>query len=253
MKTPNSTGMNRTGIKTSPIDSRATIASAEEGEPTSTGGELRMAHVRLEMAKEGVPVGTMPPPASLKGVAKTAMTMLKGESPTLLLNKLGERLAFERSGVRLYEAVIDKVPAFLADGGTAGPTVADLRAIQEDELRHVEVCRRAIEALGGDATAMTPAADVAAVMSMGVFQVACDPRAQLADSLQALLTAELVDNDGWELLYQLAQGLGQKELADELAAARAAEADHLVRVRTWLTSLVMREAGASPEATLPAT
>src|SRR5947209_7586226 len=134
MKTPNDTGMNRTGIKTSPIDSRATEAGAEQGDATSDGGESLMAAVRLELAQRGEAVGSMPPPASLKGVAKTAVTMLKGESPTLLLNKLGERLAFERSGVRIYEAVIDKLPAFAGDGGTAGPTVADLRAIQEDEL-----------------------------------------------------------------------------------------------------------------------
>jgi hypothetical protein len=99
---------------------------------------------------------------------------------------------------------------------------------------------------------MTPAADVSGVLSMGVVQVASDPRMQLADSLQALLTAELVDNDSWELLCQLARGLGQEELANELEIARAEEATHLVSVRTWLTSVVMREAGAEPEATLPA-
>ena len=252
MKTPNDTGMNRTGIKTSPIDSRATKEGAVESEPTSIGGESMIAAVRLELAQQGEPVGTMPPPASLKGVAKTAMTVLKGESPTLLLNKLGERLGFERSGVRIYEAVIDKLPAFSADGGVAGPTVTDLRAIQEDELRHVDLVRRAIEKLGGDPTAMTPAADVGAVSMMGVMQVVCDPRTQLAESLQALLTAELVDNDGWELLIQLARGLGQAEIAQSFTQARDQEHMHLVRVRAWLMSLVMREAGVESDATLPA-
>ncbi|MCA1664575.1 MAG: ferritin-like domain-containing protein [Myxococcales bacterium] len=252
MKSPNETGMNRTGIKTSPFDSRATEAGAEQGEPTSFGGESLMAAVRLELAQEGEPVGSMPPPASLKGVAKSAMTVLKGESPTLLLNKLGERLAFERTGVRLYEAVIDKLPAFTGDGGSAGPTVADLRAIQEDELRHVDVVRRAIETLGGDPTAMTPAADIGGVSMMGVMQVVCDPRAQLADSLHALLTAELVDNDGWELLIQLARGLGQEQIAQSFAHARDQEHLHLVRVRSWVMALAMREAGIAHEATVPA-
>ncbi len=252
MKTPNDTGMNRTGIQTSPIDSRATEKGAEKSEPTSIGGEARIAEVRLAHAREGEPVGTMPPPATLKGVAKTAMTMVKGESPTLLLNLLGERLGFERSGVRIYEAVIDKLPAFGGDGGAAGPSVAELRAIQEDELRHVDVCRRAIEKLGGDPTAMTPAADIGAVAMMGVMQVVCDPRAQLADSLHALLTAELVDNDGWELLVQLARGLGQNELAASFLHAADEERQHLVRVRAWLMAMVMREAGVERGAALPA-
>src|SRR4051812_4407710 len=112
MKTPNQTGKNRTGIQTSPLDSRATERGAEEGVPSSLGGEAPMASLRLEIASESEPVGSMPPPATLKGVAKTAVTLLKGKSPTLFLNKLGERLAFERTGVRLYEAVIDKLPAF---------------------------------------------------------------------------------------------------------------------------------------------
>ena len=252
MKTPNDIGMNRTGIKTSPIDSSAAIAAAEETPETSTGGEARLAEVRLALAQRGEPVGTMPPPATLKGVAKTAVTLIKGESPTLLLNLLGARLAFERTGVRLYEAVIDKLPAFAGDGAAAGPRVPDLRAIQEDELRHVEVCRAAIEALGGDPTAVTPAADVAGVAAMGVLQVVCDPRTQLTDSLHAILTAELVDNDSWDLLVRLARGFGLGELAERFARAADEEHVHLQRVRAWVRSMIMREAGVAESAGAPA-
>src|SRR6185312_13071857 len=113
-----------------------------------------IAQMRLEIARESEPVGSMPPPGTLKGVAKTAVTLIKGESPTLFLNLLGERLAFERTGVRLYEAIIDKLPAFAANGGASGPSVTELREMQEEELRHVDVVRRAIEKLGGDPTAV---------------------------------------------------------------------------------------------------
>ncbi|HEY7956179.1 MAG TPA: ferritin-like domain-containing protein, partial [Polyangia bacterium] len=82
--------MNRTGIKTSPLDSIAAEAAAGQGTPSSLG-DSGIAQVRLELAREGVPVGSMPPPASLKGLAKSAVTLLKGESPTLFLNLLGER------------------------------------------------------------------------------------------------------------------------------------------------------------------
>lgn len=250
-KTANQTGLNRTGIQTSPIDSRATERGAEASPPTSLGGEGALAKVRLAEAEESEPIGSMPPPASVKGVVKTATTMLKGESPTLLLNKLGERLAFERTGVRLYEALIDKLPAFAGDGAAAGPGVADLRSIQEDELRHVDVVRRAIESLGGDPTAMTPAADLGGVAATGLLQVVCDPRTQVADSLQALLAAELVDNDGWELLIQLARALGQDEMAASFEHAAHQERLHLLRVRAWLMALVMREAGVE-ESRIPA-
>jgi len=250
-KTPNQTGLNRTGIKTSPIDSQKTERGAEESLPTSTGGELALAQVRLAQAEASEPIGSMPPPATVKGVAKTAATMLKGQSPTLFLNKLGERLAFERTGVRLYEALIDKLPAFRGDSAAMGPSVADLRSIQEDELRHVDVVRRAIDALGGDPTAMTPAADVSGVAGMGLLQVVCDPRTQIAESLQAVLAAELVDSEGWELLLQLARALGQDEMAASFAQAADEERMHLLRVRAWVAGMVMHEAGVEEPPRVP--
>lgn len=253
MKTPNQTGTNRTGIQTSPIDSRATEEGAESSPPTSLGGESALAKVRLELARQADPVGSMPPPVTLKGIAKTAVTVLKGENPTPFLNKLGERLAFERTGVRLYEAVINKLPAFTGDGGARGPTIADLRAIQEDELRHVAILRHAIEKLGGDPTAMTPAADVAAVASGGVLQVVTDPRTQMAESLQALLVAELVDNDSWELLIQLARGLEQNDMAASFMQASDEEHAHLTRMRAWLMATVLDEAGVESFAVAPPT
>ena len=245
-KTPNQTGLNRTGIKTSPIDSQKTERGAEESLPTSTGGELALAQVRLAQAEASEPIGSMPPPATVKGVAKTAATMLKGQSPTLFLNKLGERLAFERTGVRLYEALIDKLPAFRGDSAAMGPSVADLRSIQEDELRHVDVVRRAIETLGGDPTAMTPCADVAAVASSGILKVLADARTTLTQCLDAILIAELADNDAWLALADLADGLGMNELGKRFREALAEEEEHLARVRGWINGALLGQVGIAP-------
>jgi hypothetical protein len=48
----------------------------------------------------------VPPPTSMKGMAKSALQALKGEKATVLIDKLAERLAFERTGTRLYETLI---------------------------------------------------------------------------------------------------------------------------------------------------
>ena len=64
-------------------------------------------------------------------------------------------------------------------------------------------------------TAQTPCADVSATASMGIVQVLTDPRTTLAQCLNALLTAELTDNAGWELLIDLAEELGHSDMADE--------------------------------------
>ena len=78
-----------------------------------------------------------------------------------------------------------------------------------------------MERLGGDPTAQTPCADVTAVASAGLLQAVRDPRTSVTQSLQALLTAELVDNASWELLYTLAREHGFEDVV-EAADARPA-------------------------------
>jgi hypothetical protein len=57
--------------------------------------------------------------------------------------------------------------------------------------------------------------------------------------LQALLTAELTDNDGWRLLIQLADSFGFGETKTEFETALANEVVHLQNVRNWLSECVM--------------
>jgi hypothetical protein len=238
---PTDIGTNRTGIATSPVDAKEAIEGALSG-PTSEGGPERIAAFRAEASASAPPQGTMPPPASLKGAAKTAVKALQGEKANVLLDKLGERLAFERSGVRLYDAVLAKLPA--SKLGKGDLDAAELRHIRDEEHRHMLVVRQAIEQLGGDPTVMTPCANFAGVQGSGLFQSVTDPRATLTQCLQTLLAAELVDNDGWKLLIALAEGMGQTEMAQQFAECLASEDEHLVKVRAWLTQRLEIQSGA---------
>jgi hypothetical protein len=238
---PTDTGTNRTGIAASPIDSRKAIDAAR-GAPTPGGGPEGVAAFRAEASANAPPQGTMPPPASLKGAAKTAVKMLQGEKANVLLDKLGERLAFERSGVRLYDAVLAKLPASKTGKGDLG--FAELEHVRDEEHRHVLVVTRAIEQLGGDPTAMTPCANFAGVQGSGLFQSVTDPRATLTQCLGTLLAAELVDNDGWKILIALAEGMGQADLAREFTECLASEDEHLVKVRAWITQRLEIQSGA---------
>ncbi|WP_437543757.1 ferritin-like domain-containing protein [Sorangium sp. So ce367] len=242
-------GTNTTGIATSPIDSKELIEFAQVIPPSSPGSEAEAAAVRSEYARESGTVGSVPPPASLKGVVKAAGELIQGRPPALLIDKLGERLQFERSGTRLYEALIAKHDAEGTFEG--GPTRADLEAIRDDELRHFALLKRAIERLGADPTAMTPGADVIGLASSGVLAVAVEPRINLGQSLQALLVAELTDNDSWRMLIDLAIAYGQDEMAAEFRVAEQHEAIHLERVRAWLSSKLALDARGEPTSTTP--
>jgi hypothetical protein len=158
--------------------------------------------------------------------------VLKGEKAIVFLDKLGERLAFERTGVRLYDVALSKCEVYPTWEG--GPRTTDLVEIRDDELEHFGLLQRCIEKLGADPTAMTPSADLAANLSKGVPLVLADPRTDLRQCMEGLLVAELTDNAGWEALIALARDAGQDEMATQFERALEEEQEHLARVKRWV-------------------
>jgi bacterioferritin (cytochrome b1) len=232
------TGGNRTGVQTSPELARELIEGAMSATPSSEGGPEVIAEYRGEYIKDGFPLGSLPTlPTSQEGKASE-----EEAGAAVLLDKLSERLAFERMGTRLYEALINKVEVM--GESSPGPTLAELQEIHDEELAHFLLLKTAITEMGGDPTVMSPCADVAGVASLGILQVLTDPRTSVTQSLQAILTAELTDNAGWELLIELAGNQGYQELVAEFQNALEHEEKHLANVRGWLTDQVMEQAQA---------
>jgi len=249
MKTSTDLGMNRTGLSAAPALSKQMIRSSHDGlkKPTPDGAEAR--EIRLAYAKEAPPIGTVPPPMSLKGVANAALEALSGDKASVLIDKLSERLAFERMGVRLYDAALRK---FDAKGSLpGGPSRAELEEIHEDERRHLALVHEAIATIGADPTVQTPSADLEGVASLGLVQILGDPRTDLREALQAILHAEAADRDGWELLISLAEGFEQEELATSFEEALRVEETHLIRVRGWVTAMTQQQAFGKTNDTSP--
>ena len=239
-------GLNRTGIKTSPLRSGEALAAAAQARPSSPGDATALSRTRAEACREVDGVGSMPPPMGLKAVTRATLDLLKGGRAMVLLDKLGERAGFERTGVRMYELVLSKLEVF--GSWEAGPSRAQLERIRLDELSHFTLLSRALQSLGGDPTALTPAADVAANLSSGVPRVLADPHVNLLQSLEGLLMIELMDTASWELLVALARELGHLEWAEEFQRALEVEQQHLVQVRGWLAAGLRREARIGQEA-----
>ncbi len=239
MKEPTDMGMNRTGVGTSPIDSKDMEEAAEQSTPTSAGNESEIANLRMSYIITSSVTGTMPPPTTIKGAVRSIIEGMSA-NPAVFLDKLGERLAFERTGTRMYEAVMAKYDALGSYDG--GPTRDILREFHADELRHFHVCKSAIESLGADPTAVTPSANIASVEASGILQVITDPRTTLSQSLHAVLVAELVDTEGWDMLIELATALGHDAMADDFRDAMRAEERHLGHVRQWVVNYTMQDA-----------
>jgi len=231
-------GHNRTGIATSPKLTQEMVASTQQFAPTPGGDESIIAQVRQEYALEADPIGSVPPPLTLTGAAKTAVRGMTGARPTHFVDKLGERLAFERTGVRLYGALISKFDAY--DTFAGGPTRESLVEIMNQEHQHFALLSDAVTQLGGDPTVVTPSADLHATMTAGVMAVMVDPRTNLVQCLEAALLAELADNAAWEVLAELAEQNGEEELAAAFETARAQELVHLETVQSWIAAAQKR-------------
>src|SRR4051812_11556141 len=96
-------GPNRTGLATAPKLAPEMLEIPSLTRPSSKGDARLLAEARATVARELDPVGSMPPPTTVKGVTKTAVKAITGKRAHVLLDKLGERLAFERVGTRLYD------------------------------------------------------------------------------------------------------------------------------------------------------
>lgn len=228
-------GMNRTGLQMSPTLSREMLEIVDEGAADVRGIEI--AETRREYILEADGLGSVPPPTTVKGVLKTGAGLLTGAHLNLFVDKLAERLAFERGGVRLYDAVLAKAKVYGDE--FSGATLIDLERIRDQELEHAMLLEDALQTLGADPTAQTPCADLVGVESSGLLQAASDPRTTLAQTLHAALAAELVDGAGWQLLIELAEQAGQTDLVDQFSGALAQESEHLQLIEEWYRALTL--------------
>jgi len=241
-------GQNRTGAAVTPDQIGLMLEAVRDLSPQGPISTHAIDVERQSCIVEAESLGSIPRPESkTKGDLKKIKAKVAGASPSLLMDKLGERIAFERTGSRLYDALISK---YLALSNTGEDPLQDeaaldtLRRIRAEELRHLKMLADTVSALGGDPTAQTPCADVTAAASAGLVQVLTDPRTTIAQCLNAVLTAELTDNAGWELLSELAQEAGQSGLVQQFSTALADEQQHLAIVRGWLKSLLSNQAGS---------
>jgi hypothetical protein len=224
--------MNRTSALMAGDRTVEMVKATKEFCPSSDGDARAVAAVRVAYAQEADP--------------NPLVEAMEEAGTPLLLDKLGERLAFERAGVRLYQALLSKHEAYGTFEG--GPTREDIEHVLTEEFAHFEMLREAITALGGDPTELTPAANVQLTASSGVCQVLADHRVDLVQSLGAILTVELTDNDCWQSLAELARLANADELAQRCEGALLTEQEHLEKVRAWVAASQGRPA---PEAEIP--
>ena len=218
--------MNQTGMQTAEDGGAKMLENLELTKPPR-GDETELAKIRLEYAKDAEPVGTIPEPK-------------QSGMRAVLMDKLGERLAFERAGARLYDALMVKCAADASKAVSA----KEIRHVRDEEAMHFALVGAAIQSLGGDPTAQTPCADVTGVEGMGLMQVLTDPKTTVAQALHATLVAEMIDNVAWDELIELAMQVGNDDLVARFSKARDHEKEHLEKVSGWYKGAVQAAANS---------
>jgi bacterioferritin (cytochrome b1) len=227
-------GPNKTGIQMAPILSKEMEAGTEEISFAPHDSTVSPNNMRSQYIRETGPVGSVPMPGTVKGAMNTVLQKIKGNHPVVLVDKLGERLAFERTGVRLYDALLAKCETALPN-----MPLDTLRSFREEELEHYFMLMDVIEKIGADPTAQTPCADSSGVAAQGLLQVLSDPRMTVPQCVEAILIAELADNDGWDLLIRIASEVGMDAEARAFRIAKLQEEKHLDYIRRWLEHMTL--------------
>ena len=113
--------VNRTGIMMNPELGAELLQGAKAIVTSSDGDGEDMRQERAEYLQEATPIGSYPTLVNGQAIEGDEESTPESQSMAILLDKLGERLAFERQGTRLYEAFIQKVEGLpIADGKRAG-------------------------------------------------------------------------------------------------------------------------------------
>ncbi len=241
METVTQFGANRTGIKTSPQDTEELLAATQSAQPDPEGDCSAMANMRLEYVGQADPLGSVPGTGTAKAPSPTAGVEVRVQ---VLIDRLAERLAFERSGTRLYEALLVKHAAYADE--LPNVSVERLQQFCSEEAQHFRMLSGCLEELGADPTAQTPCADLVGIEGAGLIQAITEPRTTFVQSLHAILVAELADNDGWQTLIGLAKAANQDDMAERFESALEEEDEHLTQVRTWMSELTMAELRPAP-------
>jgi rubrerythrin len=239
-------GDNRTGIDSAPADALAMVEGASAGVPNASLDQQALNAARAAEAAQAEPVGRMPRRRRVPGGSPELRAAIDQEQGALLLDFLGERLAFERTGTRLYEALLSKLEA--AERYPGRPARAEVALLRDQELAHFQLLSAAIEQLGGDPTALTPSADVNQQVASGLLQAVTDPRTTFPQALKLMVTVELMEKDSWETLVDIAERIGLAAMAAEFLQAGDQEEEHLAAVRTWSRRALESEAAFARDA-----
>ena len=166
------------------------------------------------------------------------MDKLAKRNKDKVIDVLCERLCFERSGVKLYDKILERMRQ--SSEPNIQKMMEQMQEHRDQEKEHEEWLEGCIRKLGGDDKQLTEKARLVTEESKGIEEVIMkDP--ELPHLFHALLAAELVDNAGWDLLVQLADEADDTPAKKEFKKRLHEEEEHLILMREAMKKLSAHE------------
>jgi bacterioferritin (cytochrome b1) len=165
------------------------------------------------------------------------MKQLAAKNKERVIDVLNERLTFERAAVKLYDSILANMRS--SSSSEVARMVGTTKDHRDQEKEHEEWLEAQIRAMGGDAHAKTEMSELITEESAGVEKVITEDK-DLVHQMHGLLTAELVDNAGWELLLELADDADDAEARREFRRRLHEEEEHLIFVRRAVVAFARR-------------
>jgi hypothetical protein len=154
----------------------------------------------------------------------------------LLLRKLGQRLAFERASVRLYEALIFKCLA-LQKGQRKVVSLDQLRQFRDEEVEHSLLLKKAIETLGFDADDWIPEMDSTLLSTLQIPKVFSKKNTTILQCLESVQIFATNDNAEWHTLHGLFTNMGLQDVSEEFNQAPEEDSRQLETISRWIYQL----------------
>jgi bacterioferritin (cytochrome b1) len=165
-----------------------------------------------------------------------------------LIDVLSERLAFERDGVKLYDAILTAMQR--STDPEVLKMIEPMRKQRNDEREHEEWLESQVRALGGSAHEQTELTRLVGIESSGIGKVVLDGDPEVAHLFHAILAAEAIDNAGWDVLVALADQAGDREARKAFKKRLYEEQKHLAFVKRAVERFERRQVLGQP-ATIP--
>jgi rubrerythrin len=149
------------------------------------------------------------------------------EMKNALVDLLCERLAVETGGVELYRTILAKLPE---------PEITSrLEHFMNEEAQHRDLLAGYLDRMNVS-DRETPSARLAKHEGEAYLTLVAEAQTP-AQLLNILLTVELMDETGWEMLINLGRDLGDEEMVATFQQALRSEKEHLRGVRGMLAQI----------------